>query len=47
MDVAHLFADDICEHGIVAHRRATAIRIMLHNESMWMVLGTVSVMSGA
>ena len=43
MHVAHLFADDICEYAITVRRRATAVRMMmLHNESVQMVPGTVN-----
>jgi hypothetical protein len=38
-----LFADDIREYETIARRRATTIKMTLHNESVRMVAGTVSV----
>jgi hypothetical protein len=42
MYVLYLLADAVYEHEIISGRRAPMLSVMRHNESVWIVPGTVS-----
>jgi hypothetical protein len=42
MYVVYLLADAVCEYEIISGRRAPMLSVKLHNESVWIVPGTVN-----